>query len=209
MDSLEAVQLPAGLTSLGANAFTGSPELKQIRIPNALESLGEKPFSADANTIICAAEDSYASETLLEWGYTVLPEYACAEDEETMALWAELNLLGVSDGSDSCECPPQTDGSESGTASQSSPAASASAAQSDFEIVEIPEGVTTVDNALLDGTGSKLMLIVPASVTTIAEEILEGRTLTIISGTGTAAEAFAIEHDLMFLVRFNIVLNVN
>ena len=206
MDSLEAVQLPTGLSTLGANAFTGSPKLQQIRIPNALESLGEKPFSSDAETLICAAEDSYAAESLRSWGYTVLPESACVPDEETMALWAELNLLGVSDEAASCECPPQSGETDADSVPQ---IAAAPVFQSDFQIVEIPDGVTDVDNTLLNGTGSNLLLIIPASVTSINEEIMEGRTLTIISESGTAAETFAREHELKFLVNFITLLNVN
>ena len=198
MDSLEAVQLPAGLSSLGANAFTGSLELRQVRMPKALETIGEKPFATDVNTTICAAENSYAEKTLSGWGYTVRPEDACAADEETMALWASLNLLDSS-AADTCECPPRwnetaPDGESEEIAVQG--------AHPDIEIVEIPNQVTYVDSELLRGTGRNLLLIIPASVTTIDESILTGRTITIVSKSGTAAEAFAREHGIKFLVQF-------
>lgn len=184
MDQLKAVQLPAGLEMLGANVFTGTAELTEIRMPKRLKAIGESLFDKDSQTLICAAEGTETAEMLTEMGYTVLPDESCSPDEELMKLWAELSVLD--NGSDSCNCVyPQT------------------TMKQDLKIIKIPDGLGTLTADLLENDGERLILIIPSSVTEIDEGILtDNQIATIVSDTGTAAESFAKEQNIQFLIQF-------
>lgn len=184
MDDLQAVKLPAGLEKLGANAFTGSANLSEIKLPGRIQAIGESPFDSGTNTTICAAEDSETSESLKKMGYRVQPEEACSEDGELMALWAELSDYYYT--TDTCNCVfPQT------------------TAEKDLQIIKIPDGLISLTADLLGNDGKRMILIIPSSVTEIDEAILNNNHIeTIISETGSAAEAFAKEQGIRFFIQF-------
>ena len=105
-------------------------------------------------------------------------------DEEFMKLWAELSVLDTA--SDPCNCVfPQT------TMNQ------------DLKIIKIPDGLSTLTADLLENEGERLILVIPSSVTEIDEGILTDNQIeTIVSDTGTAAESFAKEQNIQFLIQF-------
>lgn len=190
MAGLRMIQLSDGIDHIGANAFTGSPNLQELRLPKGIVSIGNSPFDPDTQTLICAAEGTTAAEQLTSMGYTVNAEDACTPDEDLMTLWEELTALEGS--SDSCDC--------------NIPGKTASRA---YEILRLPDGLTVLNGDLLANNAENMILIIPASVTQINEDILESHTvLTIVSATGTAAEQFAIEHGIKFLMQFSYFLNL-
>ena len=182
MDSLESVQLPAALTGLGSNVFTGSPALKEIRMPESLRNIGSEPLDTGTQTVICAAENSEIAGMLSGMGYEVRPADECADDPETAVLWAELKKLGILTSESDCDCDGPVKESNEG------------------RIVRIPDGVTELTAALLGDIPGNLLLVVPSDVTQIEEQILTDRNVTIIGESGSAAEAFAKEHGLKFLI---------
>ena len=52
---------------------------------------------------------------------------------------------------------------------------------------------------MLPDTGTTIILVVPASVSSIDPVILEGRIVTIEGDKGTYAESFAFENGLKFI----------
>ena len=190
MDSLRSIQLSAGLTGLGANVFTGSSALKEIRLPESLQTIGADPFDAGTKTVICAADDTEIAGLLGEMGYEVRPASECAEDPETAALWAELKNLGILTSGEDCDCGDSVKGSR------------------ESRIIRIPDGVTDLTTGLLNGISGDILLVIPSDVTRIEDQILADRSLTIIGETGSAAEAFAKEHDLVFLVMLDTWLTL-
>ncbi len=195
MANLEAVQLPEGLETIGDHVFTGSPALKEIRLPGTLTAIGSAPFDSETETMICAAPESAAAGMLEGSGYTAAPFESCAEDAEVMALWAELNVAGTETG-DACE----------GMGPVSAAVSSGSSAG--ISMFRVPEGIQKVDAEMLSSFTGDVFLVIPASVTEISEDILEGRTLTIVSVSGSAAETFAVEHGLKFLLRARFQINM-
>lgn len=187
MDSLETVQMTIGLSSLGANAFTGSNALWEIIIPKSVKEIGENAFDQGNGMMICAAEESKAAVLLTDMGYKVSPENACKSDAEVLDRWAEANLNVGS----VCDYGPasQTAGSYVPTD------------VAEVDLVRVPDGMTVIDEDLLINAGTDLVLVVPSSVKEIDEVILSGRNLTLVGDAGSAAESFAREHDVKFIVR--------
>ena len=80
MESLEAVQMSAGLISLGADAFTGSTSLRKIIFSDKVEQIGVEPFEGIDRLIICVVPGSYAELMLGEMGYSLAGGDACNEN---------------------------------------------------------------------------------------------------------------------------------
>ena len=191
MPNLRTVQLSDGIEHLGANAFTGSENLQEIRLPKGIRTIGDNPFDPDTQTMICASLGTPAADQLAEMGFTVNSEDACRPNEEVIALREELAAL-EGDKNDSCDCniPEKTESNA-------------------YEILRISDGISTLDAELLSGAAENLILVIPASVTQIDAGILENHTIqTIVSTTGTAAEQFAVEHGIRFLMQFSYFLNM-
>ncbi len=202
MDNLEYVQVNGNVKNIGSNVFTGSDSLKEIKLPETLEEIGNAPFDSSAGTVICAMPDSAAAAALQGMGYTVMSYDDCSSDEELLALWADSN--GYEIAADAlCDCSTCTE--ESDGASEN-PEAVPAASSVDVSIIRIPDGLSKLTADLLPENAKELVLVIPASVTSIDEQILDGRTLTIISDSGTEAESFAMANGLKFLVQLNTVL---
>ena len=192
MDSLQAVQLTSGLDELGSNIFTGSSALREIRLPQNLKKAGDQLFDENAQTKICAAEDSNTAKLMREMGYEVQPEDACADDAELAALLAELKAAAPS--ADTCDCGPQQTGS---------------AEAEKIEIVKIPADITILTAEMLENASRDLILVIPSRTAQIEEAVLEKHNIvTIISESGSAAESFAGDHGIKFLIRFELKLNM-
>lgn len=174
MDRLEYVVIPAGLKSLGDNVFTGSLALKEIQLPRRLQTIGAEPFDRSAETLICTREDSPAAAVLAEMEYAVKPYERC-------------NIPA-----DPYDTPEQCSAS-----AYVRPAAG----EETREVLAIPDGLHTLSADLIRSAGKELVLFIPADVEEIDEAILDGRSLTIVSAPGTAAESFARDHGIEFLVR--------
>lgn len=202
MDNLEYVQVNGNVKNIGSNVFTGSDSLKEIKLPETLEEIGNAPFDSSAGTVICAMPDSAAAAALQGMGYTVMAYDGCSPDEELLALWADSNGYEIA-ADVLCDCSTCTD--ESDGASEN-PEAVPAASSADVSIIRIPDGLSKLTADLLPENAKELVLVIPASVTAIDEQILDGRTLTIISDSGTEAESFARANGLKFLVQLNTVL---
>ena len=181
MDSLESIQIPAGLKSLGAYAFAGSAKLRQVRLPRRLQTIGEMPFDADSETEICLRENTEAADLLMNMGYVVYFDDLCPVIPE------HLQFTGTADANSTC-LSKQTAQNDAG----------------EREILSIPEGIKTLTADMIRNAGKNLVLFIPASVESIEPDILDGRVMTIVSETGTAAEAFSAEQGIHFLVRSQI-----
>ena len=59
--SLEKLQLPASLRSIGKEAFLGCTSLKELVIPDSVESIGDNAFSGYVETV---TRDEYGRETV-------------------------------------------------------------------------------------------------------------------------------------------------
>ncbi len=174
MDRLEYVLIPAGLQVLGNNAFTGSVNLRQVRLPRRLHEIGDDPFEQTSDTELCTTLESTPARLLTDMGYTVLSPEMCSIPNDKYALSEVLSA---------CTTTP---------------------IPQDIvprEILRIPEGMTVLTAELIRNEGDDLVLFIPASVESIDEEILNGRFLTIISETRTAAESFAQKYALPFYVK--------
>ena len=126
---------------------------------------------------------------------------ACSPDEELLTLWAELNGMEIT-AEEICDCSicSETPGESADDALTNS---GSDAAASDINIIRIPDGLSELTVDLLPAEAKELILIIPASVETIDEKILDGRTISIISDSGTAAESFATANGLKFVVQVN------
>ncbi|MBQ6482591.1 MAG: leucine-rich repeat domain-containing protein [Anaerolineaceae bacterium] len=208
MENLAYVQINENVKKIGANVFTGSDALKEIKLPETVEEIGTEPFSSALSTI-CAAPDSAVSAALQTMGYSIQSYDACSPDEELLTLWAELNGAEITaeticDCSVCSEAPGESaDGTLTDTVSVTGTVSASDAAASDISIIRIPDGLSELTVDLLPAEANELILIIPASVETIDEQILDGRTISIISDSGTAAESFATANGLKFLVQVN------
>ena len=174
MDRLEYILIPAGLRSLGNNAFTGSMNLHQVRLPRRLQEIGADPFERTSDTELCTMLDSAPARLLTDMGYTVLSPEMCSIPNDKYALSEVLSACFYDSIPQDIE--PR-------------------------EILSIPDGLTVLDADLIRNEGDDLVLFIPASIESIDEEILNGRSLTIVSETGTAAESFAQKYGLPFYVK--------
>ena len=176
MEDLEYVLIPAGLQSLGANAFTGSEKLHQVRLPRRLHEIGDHPFGQSSDTGLCAFLDSVPANLLLDMGYTVLSPEMCSIPNDYYSISQVLSA---------CEPEPEIIIQENEIR----------------EILNIPAGLTVLAEDLIQNAGNDLVLYIPASIEMIDAAILDGRNLTIVSETGTAAESFAMEYGIPFYVK--------
>ena len=205
MNALEYVQINGNVKKIGSNVFTGSDALKEIKLPETVEEIGTAPFSS-ATATICTAPGSAASAALQSMGYTVQSYDACTPDEELMSIWAELNNNEELIAEAICDCsacsevpgePANDTVADTGSVSSSS----------DINIIRIPDDLSRLSPDLLPAGAKELILIIPESVQTIDEQILDGRTITIISNIGTTAETFATANGLKFIVQMNTWLD--
>ena len=82
-----------------------------------------------------------------------------------------------------------------------------SATKQDISLIRIPDGVIQLTSEFLADSSLSVILVIPGTVEMIDEQIQEGRTLTIVSERGGAAEAFAEKHGIRFLVSQTFALN--
>lgn len=203
MDNLEYVQINENIKSIGSNVFTGSGSLKEIKLPDSIEEIGSDPFDTGTNAMICAAPSSTAAAVLQSMGYPVQAVNACTTDEELLTLWADLNGTEIT-AETICDCSACAEPEPSGQTIIVPVISSAPAdVDSDVSIIRIPDDLSELTADLLPEKAKDLILIIPASVRAINEQILDGRTITIISDSGTAAESFAIANGLKFIVQVN------
>lgn len=186
MDSLEFIHLSSNLTHLGSNVFTGSDGLTEVSLPESLVEIGKSPFEHTGELAICVKAGSEVESTLISSGYRVFPQDKCQDDTENFSAWTELNGSGLNGVTYDWRSP--ISGFE------------------DYKIVQVPIGLTTVDETLLANAGDKIFLIVPTSVREFDKGILSGRIMAILGESGSAAETFALENNLRFLVRTRIYM---
>lgn len=177
MDELFYVGIPDGFRRVGDHAFFGSPKLTSLRLPKRVVSVGDNLFSENSSVIICAAENTKVHRYMLDEGFMVYTENFCEPD-------GSINdLQNTIDDVSSCD----------------------NCGNLDSEVfVQIPDGLKTITSAMLSHAGTNIVLSIPPTVETIEAEILDGRTVTIISDVNTTAEKFALEHGVKFLVRVNL-----
>ena len=193
MESLETVSLGLGLESIGANAFTGSPHLWEVSVPRGVTSIGDSAFEPAAGTKICADDSSAAAGILASMGYTVSSADQCSVTFNN-AQWA---VSGEQTGV-LCDC------SVCGGFGTGGALAAAVTGQADnVDVIRIPDDMTSVTANLVVNAGTELVLVIPGTVTEIDPAILYGRTVTIVGESGSAAEAFAREHSVKFIVRIS------
>lgn len=186
MDSLEFIQLSPNLTHLGSNVFTGSDGIEEIRLPESLVEIGASPFEYTRKLAICVKSGTDVEEKLIYSGYQVFPFDYCLDEVDKLVIWTDLNASGISGLSNDWRSPIR--GFEN------------------YQIVQIPDGLTSVTEDILTNEGNKIFLIIPSSVRIIDREILRGRSISILGDAGSAAETFAQENNLHFLVRTKMYL---
>lgn len=196
MDSLETVSIGLGVESIGANAFTGSSHLWEIFIPQAVSSIGNAAFDPAVGTKICAEDNSAAAETLAALGYAVSPADQCPVTLNN-AQWA----IGEEQTGVLCDC------SVCGGLGTGDSLAKAVTGQSEnVDVIRIPDEMTSVSADLVVNAGTELVLVIPSTVTEIDPAILYGRSVTIVGVSGSAAESFARQNGVKFIVRVNTFL---
>ena len=178
MDKLFFVGIPDGFRRIGDYAFQGSPKLTSLRLPKRVVSVGDDLFSDNSSVIICAAENTKVYRYMLDEGFMVYAEDFCEPDRSISYLQNsnEDHISGCSNCGDS----------DHGV------------------LIQIPDGLKALTSETISHAGSNIVLSIPLSVESIEPEILDGRTVTIISDVKTTAENFALEHGLKFLVRVNL-----
>ena len=186
MDSLEYVQLSSNLTHLGSNVFTGSDGIEEIRLPESLVEIGASPFEYTRKLAICAKSGPDIENKLLYSGYQVFPLNYCSDEVEKLVIWTDLNSSGISGVTYDWRSPIQ--------------------GYENYQIIRIADGLTGVTEKDLLNAGNKIFLIIPSSVRVIDREILRGRSIAILGDAGSAAETFARENNLHFLVRTQIYM---
>lgn len=192
MGKLEYVELSINLNEIGSNVFTGSANLKEIKLPETLTVIGEAPFDSDTAAVICAAPGSSAAAALQEMGYTTSAYDACSSDDEALVMLSEDAETVIVDAA-VCE---GDDCGESTEVQSDDPG-------QDVTIIRIPDGIQNLTADLIPQNASDLVLVIPVSVTSIEPAILSGRTLTIVSDSGSAAEEFARQNGIKFILRIN------
>lgn len=205
MENLDYVQINGEINKLGSNVFNGSGSLREIKLPEKIEEIGSTPFGTDTKTLICTGPESETATALQAMGYNVQTYDACSQDEELLALWADLNGTDIA-AEPVCDCSVCGETAPSAETSASPALPASEQVPSDVNIIRIPDGLTDLTPDLLPENSNELILIVPESVTTIDDQILTGRKITIISDSGTAAESFAAANGLKFIMRVNIWL---
>ena len=100
---LASVSIPASVTSIGANAFSGCPNLKSITLPSGLTSIGESAFSecTSLKTVVYLTDSpvKVAANTFTDYSTTTLYALLSAKDEyeaiEPWRLFANITWCGV------------------------------------------------------------------------------------------------------------------
>ena len=198
MSSLESAELPISLISLGANTFVGCGSLKELTLPDHLEDIGDNAFG-DVSKIALYTGEGSETETLLQaLGLEVSQgEPLISSVDEDIATVRKLIASII-----------PSDGYAAGSPDAGNAAAEtiedeiADSAYINYQILRIPDETTVLSADLLENAEKNLILIVPDSAEVIDEKILEDRDVVIIGNTESTAETFAMEHDLIFLVRF-------
>ena len=176
MGNLEYVNMPDGLRRIGNYVFKGSPMLRSLYFPPKLVHVGDDIFDNQFGFAVCAKAKTKVEIYLIEKGYVVYSEDYCRMDDR-MYDNISADFDNTSNVCDNAE---------------------------ENQLIQIPDGLKTITSGLFANAEKDIVLSVPAGVEEIDPGILDGRNITIISDSHTAAEKFALEHGLKFLVRVDL-----
>ena len=175
MPRLESVEMNAGLHQVGNYVFKYSRNLKEIKFPASITTIGAEPVDRGPQIVVCAKQGVLSHQILSDQGYAVRPYEACEAIREAVALAQSAE-----------EDDPEEQAAEG---CGSGPTA-----------IRIPDEMIKLDADLFQFTDEEIYLFVPETVTEFDESLAEMKNLTFISRTGTPAEAFAAENGLPFLI---------
>ena len=179
MDNLEYINMPERLRRIGNYAFKGSPNLRYLYLPPRLVHVGND-FLENQSVAVCAKEKTKVEIFLMEQGFVVYNEDYC-QMEDWMRADLDTYLNQISNEETSVDRQ-----------------------NSSKQLIQIPDGLKSLTAGLLSNAENDIVLSVPASVEEIDTNILEGRNVTIIADDGAAAEKFALENGVKFLVRVDL-----
>ena len=174
MNNLEYVNMPERLRRIGSYVFKGSSNLKCLNFPQQLVHIGDDIFDNLSDTAVCAREKTKVEKYLMEQGFVVKNEDYCRMENWT-------NVEAVLNEADDNLIPNE-----------------------EKQLIQIPDGLKSLTAGLLANADNDIVLSIPASVEEIDTGILNGRNVTIIADDDTAAEKFALENAVKFLVRVDL-----
>lgn len=67
-------------------------------------------------------------------------------------------------------------------------------------VIYIPDGTTVLTQNMLENAAYEVTLVIPESVRAIDQHILDDHVVTLIAESGSAAEEFARQWDVKFLI---------
>ncbi len=180
MENLEFVNMPEKLRRIGSYVFKGSPNLRTLYLPPRLVHVGDDIFENRSGIAVCAKERTKVEIFLMEQGFVVYNEDYCRMED-----WTHVN-------NDEYRNQASNEGPDTG---YQKPAE---------QFIQIPDGLKSLTGDLLSNAENDVVLSIPASVEEIDMDILNSRNVTIIADDDTAAEKFALENNVKFLVRVDL-----
>lgn len=169
--SLYSIELPEGITKIGANTFQYATSLAKATLPESLTEVGNGTF------YYCTS----LTDVKLPSGMTVLPAYTFGHCEslKTVKLPENLTEIGNQEfyqaGIEEIDIP----------ASVTKIGSSAFGWCKQLKELTVPDGVTSLDGQFAYQTTSLTKLVLPTSVTTIGSDALTYSTLQWLYFKGT------------------------
>ncbi len=194
--TLTSVRIADGAKKIGANAFTGSHNLWDLVIPASVDEIGLKAFDGCPNLTIQTTPGTVAWTQAEQAEIPHTDPFAAIPDFQIETQDGEYVLTGYIGAGYDVTLVSDVVGlkvTKVGAAAFESGA---------VQVVRIPEGYTTIESQAFASMLYPMTIVLPESITEIAEDAFENTDVTFMAKTGTAAEAYAREHELKFQVLY-------
>lgn len=196
-DVLQTLTFPEGLSIIGKRAFQNCDALKTVYLPPSVTEIGVDAFAGCDGLVLTVQMESHAARYAQENG---LPAVALEESLGDFTLEVgesdTLTLIGYTGSRRALTLPNKQHGMPIVTV-----ATKAFAGNSNLLVVHVPEGYLTVESRAFADISGELTITLPDSLISIAPDAFDGSTVTLQGYAGSAAEAYAREHGLRFLVQ--------
>lgn len=203
---IQSVDLPAGLTHIGAGAFSQCTQLADIAIPDTVKSIGEQAFlNCQSLTAVSLPPQltSISNSVLMncvKLQEVSIPETVTGIGAEAFMNCETLTSLSISEGVKrigkdafkGCKGLADADG-----------LVIVRGALYDYfgqtgEVI-LPEGLTAIGDEVFKGHKELKSIVIPESVTKIGKDAFKGcRKLVIHAAAGSAAEQYAKKNKVAF-----------
>ena len=185
--NLSEVIIPDGVTEIGRSAFSGCSGITELSIPESVTTIEDYAFSNCKEVVLEQLTTAGRSLGREAFGGVTIRELVVSENYTPLSniVFYRTNVEEVSFEKGIRRIPENV---LNGCTT--------------FTKLEIPEGVTEIGRSAFSGCSGITELSIPESVTTIKDYAFSNcKNLVIITSRGTAAEKYAIEEEIPYVVR--------